>query len=489
MKSKFLVIPAIIALAGFGVVFNCGAGWAQQQQVPPVPFDETKCMIPVEFSTDTLSCIMFGDVDFMGVPDPQQNLYTEPPDFLGPPHPGNTFDFGTSGEVDALANGGDALFHELKHNQATLLVSLQHDPLFGGQRIAVWYELPAGPSKGPKWTHTHLDANLITLNNTLELDALEVWGPLDSDDANFYSLIGDPVAVAVKRSVFYWNGAVSTPYIDHAVIVTAVQALGYIGPPDSVDLDALMLFENEGINGNKVWDAGDTIIFSIKDTRPLGGNWDGGEIVVLGFGGTPFFLYHDSHLWDTAFKVAEAFGVDRPPILDFPVVNTIPPPGSLPRIDTVHYFEIIHQVGQCAQICSCCTVVIEWLTPSSGTDTVHLTKALKVNLERVTDSNNDGLWSVCDYQRLHFKTAPDSCKCFWYHVEQVGHVVYPPELYSRMVLYKVPLLEEVDAIEAYPYDFPMTPTLTEWGLVILVVLLIASTVFVLLKRRKAATPA
>ncbi len=49
--------------------------------------------------------------------------------------------------------------------------------------------------------------------------------------------------------------------------------------------------------------------------------------------------------------------------------------------------------------------------------------------------------------------------------------------------------EEVDAIEAYPTWYQQTPTLTQWGLVILVGLLILSTVFVILRRRKGPVPA
>jgi len=53
-----------------------------------------------------------------------------------------------------------------------------------------------------------------------------------------------------------------------------------------------------------------------------------------------------------------------------------------------------------------------------------------------------------------------------------------------------PPTQEVDAIEAYPQQpRPQTPALTEWGLIILVALLIASTIFVMLRRRKAAVPA
>jgi hypothetical protein len=52
-----------------------------------------------------------------------------------------------------------------------------------------------------------------------------------------------------------------------------------------------------------------------------------------------------------------------------------------------------------------------------------------------------------------------------------------------------PPTEEVDAIEAYPPMTYGTPTLTQWGLIILVALIIASGVFIALRRRKAAVPA
>lgn len=58
------------------------------------------------------------------------------------------------------------------------------------------------------------------------------------------------------------------------------------------------------------WGPGDSIIFSIRNTKPTG-NWDGGEIVVKLFdvaGGS--FLNHGGHLWNTAFTVAAKFGVD-----------------------------------------------------------------------------------------------------------------------------------------------------------------------------------
>lgn len=392
MKNKFFVILAIIALAGFVVTLDYGDVWAQQEG-PPEPFDEAKHIIRVEYSTDSLGPGLTPDVDENGAADPRQVLYTLPPDALGFPPPGDTYDFCDSIDVDAIANRGDYLFWNLateppNHpwNTANLLVSFEYDPdLAGGvvgDNIAVYSEDILG-NTSPRWIHNllppppkppNLDRDGKTLNDTLELDGLELWGPPGADDADYYSLIGDPIpdggVPAVKYSVFCINPPdthVQIPYIPHSVIVAAVTSAAldtvpgeghYEGPEELVDLDALMVWDMPVVG---TWGADDAIIFSIR----AAGNWDGGEIVVLEFGAAPRFLNHGGHAWNTAFGVSGAF-----------------------------------------------------------------------NLAVAT--------------------------------------------------------EEVDAIEAYPYLSsipPGTPTLTEWGLIVLVALLIASTVFVILKRRKAVVRA
>jgi hypothetical protein len=360
MKNKLLLI---IALLGIAIAFNYVTVLAQQQEAPPATSDSAKWEIPVEFSnysSDKAAQMGTGGWGLDGL-DAQQNIYTQPPDFAGGPYPVNTFDFDnvdnpSGDQVDALANGGDVLFSELIANRANLLVSFLGDPATAavpGTPISVYMEgWWAAPNTSSKWKKTHLVNDTNTIN---DLDALEVWGPLGSDDADFYSLIGEPGGI----SVFYYNSGtgVSTPYITQAAIVAAVTSLG--GPSTNVDLDALMVYENGGISGNHIWDTGDAIIFSIRASAP----WDGGEIVVLPFGGPATFLNHGGHLWNTAFAVATTFGLS-------------------------------------------------------------------------------------------------------------------------------PATEEVDAIEAYPRSpDSQTPTLTEWGLIILVALLIASTAFILLRRRKSAVPA
>lgn len=384
MKSRLFVIVAIIALVGFVLTLDYGSVWAQQQEAPTAEqVWEAKARINLEFSNLQDKEAEEGVPGWgISVLNPLQVIYTEPKDAVGGPFPRNTFDFCYEGEVDALANGGDAFFFDLIANNAVLMLSFEGDPSWGGTigpgddppdgPIPVYYE-DNGGTCWPKWDREHCVNDPNTVD---DLDGMEVWGPFylfddpgfEHDDADFYSLVGD---FASGTSVWYWTHVehVSTPYVPHAVIVAAVTdpALtipeegceAYTGAPEDVDLDALMVFEEGGIYGDHEWNAGDMIIFSIR----AAGNWDGGEIVVLPFGGPPSYLFHGGHLWCTAFPVAEAFQLDPP-------------------------------------------------------------------------------------------------------------------------------TEEVDAIEAYPQQpRPQTPALTEWGLVILVALLILSTIFVMLRRRKVAVPA
>ena len=381
MKSKFFVIVAIIALVGFVVNLDYGDVWAQQkgpQEEPPEPFDEAKYDIAVEFTTFPDVSMAVGGVS---QPPPPEDLFTIPPDAAGTPNPANSFAYPhavTPGQgVDAIANWGDAKFIKLIANFANLLVSFEGDPMYTGTApptgpVAVYMECIGG-TRNPHWNQKGplpgkirpfgLDFDAATLNPDHPLDALEVWGPRAADDANMYSLQGDPKIVGVddtRMSVRkQWDGE---GYITHDTIAAACVALGYWDhAQEIIDLDALMVRDYGG-GYNGIWDEGDIIIFSIR----AAGNWDGGEIVVLPFGGPADFLRHGTPRvpWNTAFPVA-----------------------------------------------------------------------------------------------VNFKLNPAT--------------------------------EEVDAIEAYPSQFgcPQTPTLTQWGLVILVALLIISTVFVLLKRRKAVVRA
>ena len=314
MKSKFFVIVAIIALVGFVVTLDYGEVWAQQQG-PSEPFDSTKGCIPVEFSTDP-------DVDTSGNPDPQQVLYSR----WGLVY--NAFDFGDGDDVDALANGKDALFQDLIQNRAKLLVSFQNDPGWRNpppDYIAIFMEFTWGYVV-PLCAQRHIDINGVHLPNdgTRELDGLEAWGQPTDFDADHYSLIGDPGNP--KVSVFYYDPitTISTPYVYHSVIVAAVVALGYEGPEELVDLDALMVWDEPPVS---TWSAGDEIIFSIR----AAGNWDGGEIVHMSYSKGAQFLNHGKHLWNTDFTVAYHFQLN-PPTEEVDAIEAYPQRWRVPAL-------------------------------------------------------------------------------------------------------------------------------------------------------------
>lgn len=292
MRNRLFVLVALAALLGFVAAVNSGIAWAQAEKgEQDAPRPDAKHPVAVELSTSP------NDVDFVRLLAPLQVLHTQPPVNFGNSTLKNTFDYGLSGQVDALANGGDALFGSVQNNVVTLLVSFQGDP--GG--APVWYETPQRPT-GVQWTDADLDNAGVVLGDTMQLDGLEVWGPSDSDDANFYSMVGEPGGT----SVYYYSYAgTSQPYINQTVIQAACVSLGYSGAPP--DVDALMVWDR-GVYPDywdHVWNAGDEIIFSIRAS----GNWDGGEIVVLPFGGPAKFLGHAGRTWNTAYSVSDTFGV------------------------------------------------------------------------------------------------------------------------------------------------------------------------------------
>jgi hypothetical protein len=282
--SLVLFVGVLLLVASAGV-------WAQQQ--------EAKAPVCTEFSNHSDRQAvgpLFGPGGALNGWAAHWVIYTDPPDAAGGFNPYNVFHFGGDHEVDALANQGDAYFHEVIANFAILLVSFDGDPGVNG----VWYEMPGG-ARGIQWTHLDLSNVAGGPDPLLEdLDGLEVWGPAPGHDANYFSEIGELFGFSVLCEAIPWPGGL---YVPQPVIVTAVQSLGYTGAPDSVDLDGLMVWD---IDDPCVWGTGDIIIFSIRAAA----NWDGGEIVVLPFGGPASFLNHGGHLWNTAFDVSTAFGVN-----------------------------------------------------------------------------------------------------------------------------------------------------------------------------------
>ena len=238
------------------------------------------------------------------VPDPGQVLYTEVPDGNADSHPLDTTDFSPATEagidptlqVDAIAATVDVLVEELVGNAADLVVSLASDQ--GAAEIAAYFETPAG---GTGVAFTHADLNVLDAppDELDDVDGLELWGPVGSGDALLFSRQSD---ISFGTSIYRFSGGAAVPYVTHAEIVAAVTALGFVGDPQAVDVDALMV-ENGG--GEQSFDVGDGILFSIR----AGGNFDGGEIIHLRpAAAVPTFLEHGGHLWDTAFKVGGSLG-------------------------------------------------------------------------------------------------------------------------------------------------------------------------------------
>jgi hypothetical protein len=267
--------------------------------------------------------------------DPEQNIYWD-----GNGGRQDAFDYSgsragdtvTAREVDALANHQDALFWDVIANQAALLFSTGSTTLLlpGDSRAAVYNASPdynqlgiheksvlvepIGGGTGFWATPPQIDQAGVN-----DLDGLEVWGGLADptpNDADMYSLLGDPLINGIRTSVWYYNGGVSTSYLNAAQIAAAINRPDIVNLADIIDLDGLMVWDGGNIGQ---WDNSDAILFSVMPIDANldgiitpninGGDIDGGEIWSWQFG-QPLaqFLNHGGHLWDTAFNVRQATG-------------------------------------------------------------------------------------------------------------------------------------------------------------------------------------
>lgn len=201
------------------------------------------------------------------------------------------------GEVDALANSGDAFFFEVVNNNAALLISVQGDA--PGVPIQAENELGTIST----WaTKTEVNGAPGTLD---DLDGLEVYGPDPGTDANRYSLFGDAGGVAV------WDD-LGNPIVSTADIAALTGLVDY---REFLDVDALMM-------------NGDWIMFSLRPILSAG--IDGGEIWVGNLStGASGFLFHGGHFWDTAFDVGLATGCLNENIDALEAVQLVPEPASL----------------------------------------------------------------------------------------------------------------------------------------------------------------
>ena len=287
MKRPLLVLAgtaALLLLAGAGaragtVPYNpCGPF------VSPIPgcYVPTPCQVPgKEYSN-------FVDKNQFGNPDAMQVLMWDGQGGVADTFDYDGFDSAPGGEVDALANCRDALYHAVINDQASLLWSTTADPQIYREKpgpcackaAAVW----ATPNQINASTYDDGTPHLT------DVDGLEVWGEETVDDANRYSLAGDPGGTAVWA---YLGGVNSTPWLSDADIMAALNAEFEFGLT-CIDLDAMMTWDADCGTGEFDINAGDSIMFSLAPV----GNLDGGEIFVWDAQGARY-LYHGCHLWDT----------------------------------------------------------------------------------------------------------------------------------------------------------------------------------------------
>jgi hypothetical protein len=226
-------------------------------------------------------------------------------------------------DVDSLANLKDLFFEELVNDVATLLVSpkqLQNDPAGGLNEIYFRTATPFGSLPGV-WAKNFTigDGTPAGDDEPPEgIDGLEVWG--SGRDHNLFSLYGDPPDQAGRKVSLFLHDVVnntSAPFIYNDEIRTAI-GLQPVDP--DIDLDGSMMFDD---NENMVFDAGDSVLFSISENLSAGGPFDGGEIWVWDFGSPATFLVHGGVTWDTANSPALLFGWGGPNPFELDDINAL----------------------------------------------------------------------------------------------------------------------------------------------------------------------
>ena len=225
-------------------------------------------------------------------------------------------------QVDALANKKDLLFYEVIEDGVTLVFSTG---LPGGPRTDydnyIFYERPNHkvllpfPYKEIGVWATPAQINQVEPNN---VEGLELWAPVQDptvpledrvnnvllqgpevpvDDANRYSLLGDPLGCSVFKS----NGDCLFLKADIAAAITPLFP-GLDITDAKIDLDGLMTWENDILFSLKPIDGNND--GSITDNDPSK-DLDGGEIFVWRATKPAKFLIHGGHYWNTVFNVKD----------------------------------------------------------------------------------------------------------------------------------------------------------------------------------------
>jgi hypothetical protein len=246
-------------------------------------------------------------------------------------------DFGDNGEMDAIANHGDALYQTVIDNRTAAAFSLRRvDPVFpvGAPShglpplgagtdfpgVSVFYETTIG-AIGAWATPPVVNRDFPPAN----LDGLEIWGPegptVADSDTDRYSLFGEPGGVSI------FNADGSTFLTQSALAAALVTFDPSLRPYENlIDIDALMVQDTTTVG---VFDAGDSILFSlwsIMDGATGFAYW-GDATYVWDFATGISYYDHGGHLWDNGWTISafgEAWNVDA-----LEALAKVPEPGSV----------------------------------------------------------------------------------------------------------------------------------------------------------------
>jgi hypothetical protein len=228
--------------------------------------------------------------------------------------------------IDAQSQVRDVLFEEARDNRVPLIVSTSFDQMLG-RDVALAAERPSGAMQ-PFATRSQIVSHPHAGGRLRDIDSVDLWGPEGQPHAAFYSFRDDPNNTSIYTLQVLAAGFLQ-PYLTRGEIAGAI---GNTGLTPFIDVDALMVHD-VGTNFSPFdgdFGPGDSVMFSIAPIpNPEGGDfYDGGEVWVWEHGQPAHFLNHGGHLWNTAFNVGAALGVQTENIDALEAVG-VPEPGTM----------------------------------------------------------------------------------------------------------------------------------------------------------------
>ena len=263
--------------------------------------------------------VNFPDTDSFGTLDPLQTVVWDGAGVAWDGHDLSGLGPSESDDIDAMAHFIDGLFDRVVADDVPMVLSFE---TYGD----IYYQTAQVDVTGV-WAQAAIDINVTAPPD--DLDGLELGG--GTPDANIFSLSGDPYVDpdgipgnGDEYRVAAFRGMGALPLASY---ITTAELQAAIGTVEEVDLDAMMVKDTlVGDPQGLTFDAGDMILFSVKETQSLGGAFDGGEIWVWTKGSPASFLVHGGETWDTAHQVGLHFGVTTEEVN---ALEALPEPATL----------------------------------------------------------------------------------------------------------------------------------------------------------------